>query len=143
MHLGTICLCGMNNLWVFVLIKDWCIPMVTLTSCSTYSESTSVWGTVVRGARHQGDGMLARATQAMFFFLVLLHFVMLWYNLTLALEAVWQSSVGKSGICCLSFSSFIDGTLFQKGKASLESAFVMLYIMYLLWSDACFLALIF
>lgn len=33
---------------------------------------------------------------------------------------------------------FIDGTLFQKGNASLESAFVMLYVTYLLWSNACF-----
>lgn len=43
---------------------------------------------------------------------------MLRYNLALALETGWQSSVEKI--------DGIDGTLFLKGNASLESAFVML-----------------
>lgn len=51
---------------------------------------------------------------------------MLRYNLALALETGWQSSVEKMVYVALVSSPFIDGTLFLKGNASLESAFVML-----------------
>lgn len=50
---------------------------------------------------------------------------MLRYNLALALETGWQSSVEKMVYVALVSSPFIDGTLFLKGNASLESAFVM------------------